>query len=301
MSLYHLTTSLKMSKALKVLVIHQEPSKIEDLENFQNNRHGYQIQYVHCKEDLDHYKNKFTNDNFDGFLVQSNGNTLGKDIFKLVEQEKTTDAIKKIPFFIALSTGSAYEAHQRQRWLLDFADVVMDKKNESEILEQIITLVRARSNFLQLKSNKPKGLIESSDKYSKGGFLFNGVELNKDDKQGGWVSFKPKDQGTIVLNCLLNKPSGAIKEGDLKVLVYSSLKKNSEDDFNIQTLDAPIKTIRNGIVQILIKDDSWFESNPKLAKEFAKKIISESRDASREYTYKYDNYLTIESFKEHES
>jgi len=81
-----------MSKALKVLVIHQEPSKIEDLENFQNNRHGYLVQYVHCPEDLKHYKNNFTNDNFDGFLVQSNGNTLGKDIFKLVEQQKTTDA-----------------------------------------------------------------------------------------------------------------------------------------------------------------------------------------------------------------
>jgi hypothetical protein len=295
-----------MSKALKVLVIHQESSKIEDLENFQNNRHGYQVQYVHCAEDLDHYKKKFTNDNFDGFLVQSNGNNLGKEIFKLVEQQKTTDAIKKNPFFIALSTGSAYEAHQRQRWLLDFADVVMDKKNESEILEQIITLIRARSSLLQLKSNKPKGLIESSDKYSKGGFLFNGVELKKDNKRTEWVSFKKKDQGTIVLNYLLNKPNVDIKEEELKVRVYGNLKKNSKggdiinDEWNSKTLESPIAIIRGGIVEILM-NDKWFTDNNKgkqLAIKFSEKIISEKR---AENTYKYDNYITIEGFKEDES
>ncbi len=295
-----------MSKALKVLVIHQEPSKIEDLENFQNNRHGYLVQYAYCPEDLKHYKNNFTNDNFDGFLVQSNGNTLGKDIFKLVEQQKTTDAIKKNPFFIALSTGSTYETHQRQRWLLDFADVVMDKKNESEILEQIITLIRARSSLLQLKSNKPKGLIESSDKYSKGGFLFNGVELKKDNKRTEWVSFKKKDQGTIVLNYLLNKPNVYIKEEELKVRVYGNLKKNSKggdiinDEWNSKTLESPIAIIRGGIVEILMKD-KWFTDNNKgkqLAIKFSEKIISEKR---AENTYKYDNYITIEGFKEDES
>ena len=295
-----------MSKALKVLVIHQEPSKIEDLENFQNNRHGYLVQYVHCPEDLKHYKNNFTNDNFDGFLVQSNGNTLGKDIFKLVEQQKTTDAIKKNPFFIALSTGSAYETHQWQRWLLDFADVVMDKKNESEILEQIITLIRARSSLLQLKSNKPKGLIESSDKYSKGGFLFNGVELKKDNKRTEWVSFKKKDQGTIVLNYLLNKPNVYIKEEELKVRVYGNLQKNSKggdiinDEWNSKTLESPIAIIRGGIVEILM-NDKWFTDNNKgkqLAIKFSEKIISEKR---AENTYKYDNYITIEGFKEDES